>query len=293
MTEQEYLASVDPVAMLDWLNSPASLNGKPWSEWKPSDRKLRLVCAACAEGMPDVREAACYFADGEVGKANKIVPVQESWWATMADVSNGVRQAVEMSGSKAAHILRDIIGNPFRSVTLPLGDRDAVCPVCVGFKGHIRIVDKQACPPPSPACAMSREDYQLGSLDAWRKETATRWATCPECKGIGTGHGPSPVLTPTVLALAQAAYDERLPDGTLDDATLAILADALEDVGLPGEVECDHVAENPRRRPGGQTLPACHRCPNGIQPHPILAALRSPGPHYPGFWALDVVLGRS
>jgi len=39
-------------------------------------------------------------------------------------------------------------------------------------------------------------------------------------------------LTPDVLSLAEAAYDQRrLPEGTLDPARLGLLADALEDAG--------------------------------------------------------------
>jgi len=30
---------------------------------------------------------------------------------------------------------------------------------------------------------------------------------------------------------------------------------------------------------------------SGTMLNPLLAALRSPGPHHPGFWALDVVMG--
>jgi hypothetical protein len=68
-------------------------------------------------------------------------------------------------------------------------------------------------------------------------------------------------LTPQVVALAQAAYDQReLPAGTLDLARLAVLADALEDAG------CD-------------------------QPD-LLAHLRRAGPHIRGCWALDLLLGK-
>ncbi len=66
----------------------------------------------------------------------------------------------------------------------------------------------------------------------------------------------------TVLALAQAAYDEReMPAGTLDVARLAVLADALEEVGCTG--------------------PA------------ILGHLRGPGPHVRGCWVIDLLLGKS
>jgi hypothetical protein len=68
-------------------------------------------------------------------------------------------------------------------------------------------------------------------------------------------------LTPTVVSLVQAAYDERpLPSGELEPARLAVLADALEEAGCTD-------AE-------------------------ILTHLRSPGPHVRGCWALDLVLGK-
>jgi hypothetical protein len=61
--------------------------------------------------------------------------------------------------------------------------------------------------------------------------------------------------------LAQASYEERkLPEGTLDVARLAVLADALLDAGCTD-------AE-------------------------LLAHLRSPGPHVRGCFAADWVLGR-
>jgi hypothetical protein len=69
-----------------------------------------------------------------------------------------------------------------------------------------------------------------------------------------------PWRTPTVLALAQAAYDDcKLPGGSLDPARLAVLADALEEVGADGAL-LDH--------------------------------LREPGPHVRGCWPLDLVLGK-
>jgi len=68
--------------------------------------------------------------------------------------------------------------------------------------------------------------------------------------------------TPTVLALAQAAYIERtFPSGTLDVARLAVLADALEDAG------CDNAD--------------------------ILSHLRGPGPHVRGCWVVDLLTERS
>lgn len=65
----------------------------------------------------------------------------------------------------------------------------------------------------------------------------------------------------TVAALAQAAYEERqVPEGHLDPAHLAVLADALEDAGC---ADAD-----------------------------ILGHLRSPGPHVRGCWVVDLLLGK-
>jgi hypothetical protein len=69
-------------------------------------------------------------------------------------------------------------------------------------------------------------------------------------------------LTPVVLKLAQAAYDNRLlASGLLDNSGLAILADALEEAG------CDNAD--------------------------ILSHLRGPGPHVRGCWAVDAILGKT
>jgi hypothetical protein len=65
-----------------------------------------------------------------------------------------------------------------------------------------------------------------------------------------------------VSRLAEAAYEERsLPDGTLNPAGLAILADALVEAG----------------------------CSEGD----ISTHLREPGPHVRGCWAVDRLLGRN
>lgn len=67
--------------------------------------------------------------------------------------------------------------------------------------------------------------------------------------------------TPTAVSVAQAAYDGRDPaSGHIDPVRLAVLADALEEAG----------------------------CAEGD----VLSHLRSPGPHVRGCWALDLVLGR-
>jgi hypothetical protein len=69
----------------------------------------------------------------------------------------------------------------------------------------------------------------------------------------------APLRTPTIISLARAAYEERsLPSGELDPHRLAVLSDALEEVGAIDE---------------------------------LLEHLRSPGPHVRGCWAIDLCLG--
>jgi hypothetical protein len=65
--------------------------------------------------------------------------------------------------------------------------------------------------------------------------------------------------SPTVASLARAAYEERhLPSGEFDPHRLAVLADALEEAGAPGE---------------------------------LVAHLRGPGPHVRGCHVVDLCLG--
>ena len=68
-------------------------------------------------------------------------------------------------------------------------------------------------------------------------------------------------LTPTVVSIAHAAYDNRiLPAASMDPERLAVLSDALEEAGCDDSDILDH--------------------------------LRSPGPHVRGCWVLDLVLGK-
>jgi hypothetical protein len=65
----------------------------------------------------------------------------------------------------------------------------------------------------------------------------------------------------TVVRLARAAYDQRqLPEGTLDNCQLAVLADALEEAGCSDD--------------------------------DILGHLRGKGLHVRGCWAVDLLLGK-
>lgn len=93
--------------------------------------------------------------------------------------------------------------------------------------------------------------------------TYGQWLECRGCDGYGTTP-PWRFFTKAsyelTLSLAQAAYEERNPDGTLETDRLLVLSDVLEEAG------CDS--------------------------DDLLMHLRSPGPHVRGCWAVDLILGK-
>ena len=114
-----------------------------------------------------------------------------------------------------------------------------------------------------------------------------RWSSCGHCHGTGWrtkidhdnpgGSVSRPCRkcgpNPTVLSLATAAYEYRNPDGTLDPVRLLVLSDAMEEAGCGPMLE----SEGP---------------PKVWVRHPLLAHLRSAGPHCRGCWVVDLILGR-
>ena len=152
-----------------------------------------------------------------------------------------------------ASILRDLVGNPWRPVKLPPGP-----------------------PLPPRKCSCGR---------GLHKNRPQRHNVCAVCNGEGVvcDLGPCPWITPVVLALARAAYEERMDlkclkcmgtghdrdsqgertvqwcpvchgsgtfHGVLDPGTLGALHDALVEAGCPAEAEtpcptCSPYADDP------------------------------------------------
>jgi hypothetical protein len=116
--------------------------------------------------------------------------------------------------------------------------------------------------------------YASGLLGRERGDYAERTERIVQCDLLrdifGNPFRPAPTIGPAVLdwnrrvvvRLAQRAYDDRhCPDGTLDLARLAVLADALEEAGVTDTLLLEH--------------------------------LRGPGPHVRGCFALDAILGQT
>lgn len=208
MTEKEWLDSTDPQVMVQYLAGGSG-----------SERKLRLFGCACCRQVWDLLTEVCFrhavevaerFADGLASSKELAVAKKASGaalernglagvtgprycalgsaWSSTRNAQTAAMYPLWVFTDEAQRqwevlFVRDIFGNPFRTVTLN-----------------------------------------------------TAW------------------LTPSVIALAQAVYDERACD------QLPVLADALEEAGCTDTDILDH--------------------------------LRGPGPHAHGCWPLDLVLGK-
>jgi hypothetical protein len=210
---------------------------------KASDRKLRLFACACCRRiwhlLPDALtkeavETAERYADGLVDQAELIgagrhIPGYE---AGINAVTNAA-YLVTLDARLAVYGTSDILPS-----TVP---SNAVQAACKRWEQSGRVV----------VVAAMRSEWEAQSArisdifgNPFRPVSlAPAW------------------LTPAVRNLAQAAYDNRLlPSGLLDNAGLAVLADALEEAGCTSA--------------------------------DILSHLRGPGPHVRGCFVLDLLLGK-
>jgi len=321
MTESEWLASEDSALMLARLEQHA-LHGHdgPGYGRKPSDRKLRLFACACCRAMdprPRQLRAEQDSLENEERAADENNPGPDGpyWWISSSNLPTRLQAIWATLPPPAlrpvAALLRDIVGSPFRPVTLPPCDRCGGDGVAHGSNRPFEWTGPGTYPGP-----------------------------CPKCEGRK-----SPLVTPAVVSLAQAAYDGRDPvTGHMDSLTLAAVADALEEAGcceprkslrvvvsgrsgahewdvvgrMQGEEVMRHTEKTLQRakrwaesnlsangweRWGGwgtststdwQSRQPC-LVADGLTPataHPILAHLREPGPHVRGCWAIDLILGK-
>src|SRR5262245_23783447 len=245
-----------------------------------SPRRLRLFACACCRLATHVPGSDI---DRWEEQGHPLVTNAQRWAQNWGHPACSER----LVATTQAALLRDIFGNPFRPVVF---ERCCRCD---------------------------------GAGEAQGADRPFEWS------GPGTYPGPClvcgrrgtilpPWLTPTVLSLAQAAYEERgrkceackgtgsvpngsdemtcghchgtgtVDTGTLDPDCLAVLADALEEAGCTEESLLRHlrgqepvIKEVPRMT---QTIaPTLYR-------HAGWKPLR--GPHVRGCWALDLILGR-
>ncbi len=225
MTEAEWLKSTEPQAMLKHLQGKKRVL---------TDRKLRLFAVACSrrvwEVMPHIgREAvevAEQYADGRAKKQALTAAFHASARETAED--EDITCPDEYEANQALFAALHAVGTRDDMVLTPQN--------AVGARNDGDVEGEHTC-----QTAILRDI-------------------------VGNPFRPATVSpgwqTPQVVALAQAAYEQReMPAGTLDASRLAVLADAFEEAGLPDAEVLEH--------------------------------LRSAGPHVRGCWVLDALLGKS
>lgn len=99
MTEAEWLASDDPVAMLEALKQGEPCAGRTQEQ---VDRRMRLWVEACRLRWPDIAGST------DLTDQTRLRQACEQWAATH----------LHAPASEIASILRDIVGNPFTAPAL-------------------------------------------------------------------------------------------------------------------------------------------------------------------------------
>jgi hypothetical protein len=235
MTESEWLACTDTREMLAFIRG------------KASDRKLRLFACACCRRIWELLQAEGRRAvEAAEGHADGLVAADE-----MGEAGTDARRPV---------------GDFYEAANL--GGHGVV------LTGGLAAAEAAACctAPAALSCewAARTAAFAFGHPAGGIIPLGSPAEGVVQCRLLHdlSGNPFRPVRldpawgTPQVVALAQAAYDERvLPAGHLDPTRLAVLADALEEAGCTEQT--------------------------------MLAHLRGPGPHVRGCWAVDLILGRS
>lgn len=249
MTESEWLSCTDPTPMLKFLQGRAS------------ERKLRLyLCVCCRritrlffvpESLTAV-EVAERFADGnadhkelELAEWNAESPTFGYEFDERMPWSSPYRKKVVPRLIEIGALPKSALSEENWHVSEPIRVRLLAAAELAEF------------------CAASSVTLSVWGLPYFSQvDWPTRWLM--DCV-FGNPFRPTTIdptmLTPTVLSLAQAAYEHRqLPSGHLDPVRLTILSDAIEDTGCTD-------AE-------------------------LLGHLRSEGPHVRGCQILDLILGK-
>jgi hypothetical protein len=255
MTEQDWLTAADPQAMLTWLRTTGWLSERrdpnpllKVVSGRAKERKVRLFLCACCRRLwhlysrEEVRAALATAEDYADGRADRdrlraaLYAIHKARGA--APLSSRWEKALQAAGSAAVGditlaALRGAPSEAGRAVALDAQARQAV--------------------PPAEEQALLRRESQA-QCDLLRDLVRPFRPTEVDPAWLAWDGG-------VVRSLAEAAYEQRsLPEGTLDPARLAVLADALEEAG------CDD--------------------------RDILGHLRGPGPHVRGCRPLDLLLDK-
>ncbi len=173
-----------------------------------------------------------------------------------------------------ADLLREVAGNPFDPVVLP-----PACVLCGGLRFEPE-AEHAAC----AACGNGMTGRQYVSpavrslaLLAYRERPSP---VCPACGGKRERHEKNHHGA-WEITLCECCHGS----GVL---RLAAVADAMEEAGCYRRCSQKFHDVSPVKRV------VCRECDDRLWvTHPLVAHLRSPGPHVRGCWALRAILGES
>ena len=254
MIEAEWLACTDPKPMLVLVRG------------KVSERKLRLFAAACCRNIWDLlRDKRCRqavevaerFADGQA-RLDELAAAERS--AGDAE-RRAMSRILELTGGRGWHgpLPPDLEEAQHARGT-------AAAAVAAAARAGLAVAAERAALQCVMVAATGRDRWE----DGRPVQLAVDALQCDLLRDIfGNPFHPATLdsawLTwndAAVVRLAHAAYEERhLPEGSLDNSRLAVLADALEEAGCADADILDH--------------------------------LRGPGTHVRGCWPIDLCLGKS
>src|SRR5262245_10345368 len=235
MTEAEWLASTKMNPMLDYL------------EGKASDRQWMLFSCAC------VRRIWRLVTDE---RCRSYVEVAER-------LADGMASGEELNRAAEVVVQADDLDDEAGNHTFQAVESVGYTSALAAWTAASKASDSASFAAATASGEWSPEAWNAAGAAEHRVQVVLPRAL------FGTPFRPPPAIGPAVLAwnggtvrrLAQSIYEERqMPEGALDNARLAVLADALEEAG------CADAA--------------------------LLSHLRGPGPHARGCWAVDLVLGK-
>jgi hypothetical protein len=237
VTETEWLEATEAADML-WVVYE-----------RPQTRKLRLFACACCRRiwhlLPTVAQEAVEAAERYADRLIKDNERRQAERAVLAELARSDSMALKAVGcacvrSRERDTMRWVIPNAANAAGQAASQAaQAETPPRRGYPAQSAASDAERAAYPALARCVFGNPFRPAAVD-------------PAVLGWNDG---------TLPRLAQSAYDERrLPAGTLDEARLAVLADALEEAGCADEA--------------------------------ILSHLRGPSPHVRGCWVVDLILGK-
>jgi hypothetical protein len=264
VTQDEWNTCTDPAPMLEFLRDRGKL----------SERKARLFAVACCRRIWDLS------VDERTRRAIEVTERYADGQATEEELG-AARAAAEACSAEveaaADDAMRAMSHGDYGWYAGRAAARFAARAAVRTAAAQVREAAEDCVTAAASTCTSSLEAHWWGqenpAAEAERAaiETAARNSHCDFVRDLLGNPFRAPAgVDPawlewnagTVRHLAEAAYENRsLPGGTLDNARLAVLADALEEAGC-GDVE-------------------------------LLGHLRGPGPHVRGCWAVDGLLGKS